>query len=1026
MSDGSDYISIQAERIKGIKAPRRSLDVRIVLENGTVVDADVIRLQSFSGQESISNLFEFKLDLRVNDYTYYDSSPEWMNIEPGDPGAKNLDFDQLLGASITVTIGLAESEQQQSFGSDTDGQPKTHFNGIIQNVSLLDRGVWNITMAPRLFMLKLQSSYRIFSDKTILDVISEVLSENQIVHTSYRLLDNGQLDESFASPVVTGLAVYRKQDWLQAGETDFDFLQRLLNKAGLLYYFVHSVDRHIMVITDTNYYQSLWHHQDKPLKATLLDGKRSQKRRNESLNSLASKLGGKSSLARALQDKSTLSSQLKPARSLKKLYLTSATLGQDLEDSISQFNFQRSLAVNGVSTVLAHKEANWETQDPAIIDPVYKNDATATRQEGLAGEQISSQPRATKPLNMEKLLVVSFGASEYELDIRRQLIEKKLLSARTSLSGSSSYAGLQSGYIFQLEDSRPQASSFRHDGSQRQGSQETFRPEVANKRNGLSSEAAIEQVPRKMVAISVSHNASIDGKYSNQFTALDASGFGLPYEASGDSEGTVIAQVCSSSGDTLQASADSSQGVGTTKKSALSGLYYLPKEAFSERSQKIFIATSGKTDTTYTAQGLYVRFVTQAPDSAPLWVRLADSMTTIPELGAFVLIGRARDETELPEIQQVLDSNGARNVLPKEYSKSTSWGNSYSMSYGDSSRISVPMVPKTAFDIATAIVEDQTKPGLYTDVSFSENSAFSFSVSGHSRSVSVTGPIDEDYSLAEDYKTLYHPSIEAAGSLLNKAKSLMDSYGISGSPVLRAVSRPWKGKQLIDTYVSSSPYLAKVAAMFNPNDSASEKPEDYVQISESTTFGDTYNATELNGKSYSYNFNYGHQHSETHSHGGSYTKTVQSGLQDSVTHIHGASNTSTYQTGNAYTYSENSQTNNVSLVGTSNATTTTVASNNTTITGASNNSTVTGVSNSTSMQGIASSMEVNALQNTISVTGIHTKITVLGLEHTGINIMGTSVDIDLPFLKYKNHAATPAVSQNNFQINMIVAIKIEL
>ena len=58
MSDGSDYISIQAERIKGIKAPRRSLDVRIVLENGTVVDADVIRLQSFSGQESISNLFD--------------------------------------------------------------------------------------------------------------------------------------------------------------------------------------------------------------------------------------------------------------------------------------------------------------------------------------------------------------------------------------------------------------------------------------------------------------------------------------------------------------------------------------------------------------------------------------------------------------------------------------------------------------------------------------------------------------------------------------------------------------------------------------------------------------------------------------------------------------------------------------------------------------------------------------------------------------------------------------------------------
>lgn len=1001
MTDGMDNTSIPVERISGVKSPRASLDARIVLENGAVFESDIVRLQSFTGQESISNLFEFKLDLRANDYTFYDSSPAWQDIDSTDPQASYLDFDQLLGASITVMIGRPASELQLFVGSDSDSQTKTYFNGMIQNVSLLDRGVWNITMVPRLSLLKLQSSYRVFSDKTILEVISAVLDENNIIHTVHKLLDNGELDMDYTTSVVTGLGIYRRQDWLQAGETDFDFLTRLLSKAGLLYYFVHALDRHIMVLTDTNYYQSLWRYQDNSLAADALEAFKSSEAaiaKAEKAFGMFGRFRKKSSLVRSLQHKSTLSARLKPTKSLRKLYLTSATLGQDLEDSISQFHFQRSLAVRGVSTILARKESSWETQNPAITAPVYKDDRLAAPQSAFVSASLWGPP-GSRPLNMEKLSVVSFGASEYELDIRKQLLEKKLLSARTSLSGTSNCASLQSGYIFQLMESRPVTSS--SDGHSLQGnSGEAFRPEVANVNRGAGANGNVGPEPRKMVAVSVSHNATIDGKYSNEFTALDASGFGLPFEASGDTEGTVIAQVCSVNGDANASTAYNRPGVSSTTNSGSSGGLYLAKGAFSERSQKTFVASAQGVDSPYVAQGLYVKLVTQDHSSAPLWVRLSDSMTTIPELGAFVLVGRARDETELPEIQQILDANGTRNVLPAEYNKSTSWGDTYSMSYGDSHRISVPMIPNTSFETSTAIVNYQTQQGRYSDVSFSESSAFSYNVSRRSQSISVNGE-----SSLEDLNGIVtqNPSDGSAGPQdyvqISKSTTFGDTYSA--------------------TELNGQAYNYSVS---NGN-----------QHTESTTTGDTHNSTVLNGKTYNYSVSNGYQHSESTTSGGSYSATTQSGLQESVTTINGDSNSTTTQTGNAYTNSTNARTENVSKVdtsiststiGASKSTTTTDTSNNINITGASANTNITGASVSTNVTGAAANINVNGIMSSIDVTGISTKVSVIGLEHTGISVEGTNVIIKLPFLQWQNTSLTPKLDAINSEIRLVGGIEI--
>ncbi len=973
MTDKSDSTGIPVERLTGTKSPRTSLDARIVLENGEVFESDVIRIQSFSGQESISNLFEFKLDLRANDYTFYDSSPEWLDIDPSDPEGRLLVIDQLLGASITVMIGMPESDVS------SESHSKTYFNGMIQSVSLLDRGVWNITMVPRLSLLKLQSSYRIFNDMTILEVISALFNENQIVHTAYRLLDDGEPDENYATPVVTGLAVYRKQDWLQAGETDFDFFTRLLTKAGLLYYFVHSSDRHILVLTDTNYYQSLWHYKDH---TRIPDGQLARQLRKTTTGAPARKLSKQSSLARSLMNRSTLSAQLKPEKTLKRLYLTSAILGQDLEDSISQFNFQRSLAVKGVTTVLAHKEASWETQNPAVTSPVFKDDRLATPHNGYSGLQSLGQSPGARQLNMEKLLVVSFGASEYELNIRSQLIEQKLQSSRTSLSGTSGYAGLQSGYIFQLEDSR--SSSMNRESTRRKIPEEAFRPEVANKNSMGGVDSSVQPESRKMVAVSVSHNANVDGKYSNQFTALDASGFGVPYEANGDTEGTVIAQVCSKDGDTSSTTASFYPGVSTTTSSGGNGSFYLPKESFSNRFQKTFIASS-TIDSTYKAQGLYVKFVTQDHSAAPLWVRLSDSMTTVPEIGAFVLIGRARDETELPEIQQVLDANGTRNVMPAEYTKSTSWGDTYSMSYGDSHRISLPMLANTSFQASTNIVNYQTQLGEYSDVSFSESSGFSYSVSRKSQSISVNGNAD-----LVDMQGI-EPQHGGRWDYVQMSKSITN------------------GDTYSDTTLNGEAYNYSVSNGY--------------QHSVSTTSGGSYSATTQSGL----------QESVTTINGDSISTTTQTGNTTTNSTTNGESSSTTTQNGNAYTNSTNSRTENVSKVdtsiststiGASKSTTTTGTSNNINITGASANTNITGASVSTNVTGAAANINVNGIVSSIDVTGISTKVSVVGLEHTGISVEGTNVIINLPFLHWQNTSLTPKLDAINSEIRLVGGIEI--
>ena len=649
-------------------APRASLSMKITLDDGRVLDDTWIRLERFSGHESISQPFDFDLECHVNELTSsggsYDpnqprtAAQRYVALAESNSLATELDFEQIIGAEVTVMLGLPETEKDVANQPYPEARPNSYWHGIVSNLAVSGRGIYHIKMKPALFELGHQSRYRLFSQQTILEVISTVLKENKIDFTAEPLVNNPGQNPG---RIVAGLATYRKQDWLQAGETDLQFITRLMGKVSLFYYFVHEADRHLMVITDQDYYQ--------PINVREVD-----------------------------EDGETrVTEQLKP------LYLSFTEIqGYDRDDYIKAYRYQRNLTTSGVSTVLAQKESVWESQDTAVASPVYVND-------------LHSAPQR----NMEQMHLVQYGATEDEVNALTRSSVRKLRAGMFELSGQSSCAELKPGYFFEVRETTDRDAD---------PASLPMRPELNE---------------RQFVATSVQHQASAEGDYSNSFSAVDRGGIATPFEASQENQGSILAFV-------TEAPAASQKGGGgrirnfarrVTEWATLkrgSGEKYLPRDTFAYDNKDFRYSIDGK-DSVYSCRGIFVRFVDQPDDAPAHWVKLAEHMQTIPEIGTCVVVGRARDDTEIPEVQQTLQAKGSRVIMPDNYTTNTNVGDSYSTGYGNSTRINFGWDVNTPLSTAKNIVEEKRKSNQYNDVSYGESSSYGYNVSPRSHHVSLTG-----------------------------------------------------------------------------------------------------------------------------------------------------------------------------------------------------------------------------------------------------------------------------------------------
>lgn len=141
---------------------------------------------------------------------------------------RNLDLTALLGKSAVLTL--------------FDARQPHYLHGEVDKVRQGETGnrftLYHLTLVPRLQVLQYRSNKRIFQNKTVPEILSEVLQESDI---------QGQ-------GVVFKLAArYPQREYCtQYQETDLDFVSRLMSEEGLYYFFEHYQHRHVLVVADHN------------------------------------------------------------------------------------------------------------------------------------------------------------------------------------------------------------------------------------------------------------------------------------------------------------------------------------------------------------------------------------------------------------------------------------------------------------------------------------------------------------------------------------------------------------------------------------------------------------------------------------------------------------------------------------------------------------------------------------------------------------------------------------------------------
>ncbi|HEY7389066.1 MAG TPA: type VI secretion system tip protein TssI/VgrG [Bryobacteraceae bacterium] len=171
----------------------------------TPLGPDKFLLKSYQGEERISQPFHFTLELLSEDSA--------------------IDFSQITGKSVTLTISLASGDKQ-------------YINGIagrlVQAGSDTRFTTYYAEVHPWLWLLTLNTDCRIFQNMTTPDIIKKVFS-----------------DAGFTDFTDSLTATYSAREYcVQYMETSFAFVSRLMEEEGIFYFFTHDSSSHKLVLAD--------------------------------------------------------------------------------------------------------------------------------------------------------------------------------------------------------------------------------------------------------------------------------------------------------------------------------------------------------------------------------------------------------------------------------------------------------------------------------------------------------------------------------------------------------------------------------------------------------------------------------------------------------------------------------------------------------------------------------------------------------------------------------------------------------
>ena len=182
--------------------------------SGSAVPDGMLLFASLGGTETVGELFTYSIKLKT---------PDILNLGYVSPAA-NLQLKPMVGKDLCVNIEL-------------DGGGKRYISGLVTAARVAGHQgrsvVYELRLEPWLKILTHTSDYKAFQNKNVVDILDEVLDEYPWP-VEKRLVEN-----------------YPTRAWqVQYGETDFDFIQRLMQEWGIYWWFEHNENSHTLVLAD--------------------------------------------------------------------------------------------------------------------------------------------------------------------------------------------------------------------------------------------------------------------------------------------------------------------------------------------------------------------------------------------------------------------------------------------------------------------------------------------------------------------------------------------------------------------------------------------------------------------------------------------------------------------------------------------------------------------------------------------------------------------------------------------------------
>jgi type VI secretion system secreted protein VgrG len=173
----------------------------------TTASKDRLDIREYNVEEGMNTLFSVTL-------TAMSKNPD-------------IDFEEVIGKDATFTL--------HGRGVDSSGRTWRGILTEFHQVRVDEKGLatYHLRIAPKLWLASQRRNHRIFQIKTELDIARQILDEWGIEHQD-------KIENQYRT------RKYR----VQYGETDFAFLSRMLEEAGISFFFIDKEDKTVLMLSD--------------------------------------------------------------------------------------------------------------------------------------------------------------------------------------------------------------------------------------------------------------------------------------------------------------------------------------------------------------------------------------------------------------------------------------------------------------------------------------------------------------------------------------------------------------------------------------------------------------------------------------------------------------------------------------------------------------------------------------------------------------------------------------------------------